>query len=74
MLVNHKLGLATVLSAGGDPYDEDELELLCSTCSGIEDGGRAQLEGVGTPVADQPGHPARRPTGNSRAGSQNQNP
>jgi hypothetical protein len=40
MLVDHRDGLARVLAEGRDPFDPDECELRCSTCSGRKDGGR----------------------------------
>jgi hypothetical protein len=72
ILVNHRRGLANLLAAGLDPFDEAELELLCSTCSGIEDGGRPALEGVHGQGSDLPPHPARSPT--NEAGSFGKSP
>jgi hypothetical protein len=70
ILVNHVAGLANILAAGGDPFDEDGLELLCSSCSGKEDGGRPTLEGVHGQGSDVPPHPARRPINTFRGAAE----
>ena len=41
--VDHKLSILTLLQIGADPFDPNECQLLCSSCSGQKDGaGRAR--------------------------------
>lgn len=40
LLADHKRGLTTILAEGGNPFDLDECETRCSTCSGRKDGSR----------------------------------
>ena len=42
LLAHHVRGLTPILAEGGDPFALDELECLCSKCSGREDGRRAR--------------------------------
>lgn len=57
LLADHTRGLRTILDEGSDPYDLEEIETRCSTCSGRKDGA---MSGLARPRAPRVRGGARR--------------
>lgn len=40
--VDHIVPITELIAGGGNPYDPENLQILCSRCSGYKDGGPPQ--------------------------------